>query len=95
LSDEATNLVNRAKAFVRSILHDSLHMQPSEGLYILYDEGVELTEMLTATYGYMADEHSDIEFTNFKHHTPDDILAHLQTLKANACVILVQSRNFV
>jgi len=94
LSTEATDLVNRAKKYVRNILHDSLHIQPSERLYILYDEDVELTQIITAAYGDMINEHSNIEFTNFNHHTPDDILAHLMTLKAHDCVILIQSQQF-
>jgi hypothetical protein len=94
LSNEATDLVNRAKKYVRNILHDSLHIQPSERLYILYDEDVELTQIITAAYGDMINEHSNIEFTNFNHHTADDILAHLATLKAHDCVILVQSQQF-
>jgi hypothetical protein len=42
----------------------------------------------------MVNEHENIEFTNFNHHTADDILAHLATLKAHDCVILVQSQQF-
>jgi hypothetical protein len=94
LSTESTDLVNRAKKYVRNILHDSLHIQPSERLYILYDEDVELTQIITAAYGDMINEHSNIEFTNFNHHTADDILGHLMTLKAHDCVILIQSQQF-
>lgn len=94
LSSHAKNLVNRAKKYVRDILHDSLHIESSERLYILYDEDVELTQIITAAYGDMINEHSNIEFTNFNHHTPDDILAHLATLKAHDSVILVQSQQF-
>src|SRR5277367_3562975 len=83
LSNKAEDLVNRAKKYVRDILHDSLHIQPSERLYILYDEDVELAQIITAAYADMINEHSNIEFTNFNHHTADDILAHLATLKAN------------
>jgi hypothetical protein len=94
LSDGAKDLINRAKEYVRNILYDSLHIQPSERLYILYDEDVELTQIITAAYADMVNEHSNIEFTNFNHHTADDILDHLTTLKANDCVILIQSQQF-
>jgi hypothetical protein len=42
----------------------------------------------------MVNEHANIEFTNFNHHTAGDIFAHLATLKAHDCVILVQSQQF-
>ncbi|CAF1071310.1 unnamed protein product [Rotaria sordida] len=94
LSNEGADLVDRAKTYIRAILHDSLHIQPSERVYILYDEDVELTQILTAAYADIANEHTNIDFTNFNHHTADDILAHLATLKANDCVILIQSQQF-
>ncbi|CAF0987239.1 unnamed protein product [Rotaria sordida] len=94
LSNEGADLVDRAKTYIRAILHDSLHIQPSERVYILYDEDVELTQILTAAYADIANEHTNIDFTNFNQHTADDILAHLATLKANDCVILIQSQQF-
>lgn len=94
LSIEGEQLVEPAKKYVRAILHDSLHIQPSECLYILYDEDVELTRIITTAYAEIASEHSNIQFTNFNHHTADDILAHLTTLKANDCVICIQSQQF-
>ena len=94
LTAEALQLVERAGKYVQSVLHDSLHLQPSERLYILYDEDVELTKIIVSAYAAMTEEHEKIEFTHFHHHTPDDILGHLATLKANDCVILVQSQQF-
>jgi hypothetical protein len=36
LSDHPEDLINRVKKYVRAILHDSLHIQPSKRLYIYY-----------------------------------------------------------
>lgn len=94
LTDEALQLVDRAKNYVRSILHDSLHLEASERLYVLYDEDVELTTIIASAYAAMTDEHEKLEFTHFHHHTPDAILEHLATLKANDCVVLIQSQQF-
>jgi aminopeptidase len=94
LTDDDLQLVYRAQKYVRAILHDSLHLQPSERLYILYDEDVELTKIIASAYATMGEEHEKLEFTHFHQHTPEEILEHLATLKANDCVVLIQSQQF-
>ncbi|CAF1563525.1 unnamed protein product, partial [Didymodactylos carnosus] len=87
-------LVERVKSSVRNILDDSIKLQDSEHLFILYDELVLLNQIITAAYSDMFSSRKLIELMNFTKFSTDQILTKLNELKANDCVVLIQSQQF-